>query len=403
MAVNLKLALMSLVFLVAFNAINHAQAAVFDVTTHGAKPGADMTAALTSAWKEACAAAGKNQVVVPKGTFQLGPVSLEGPCKGPIEFQNQGTIQAPADPSKFQDFWIQFLHVDGFTLSGAGTFDGQGQTAWKSNICANNLNSCGVLAANLKFSFVTNAVVTGITSLNSKYFHIILLGCKGMRMEKLTITAPADSANTDGIHIGRSSGITITDIKIGTGDDCISLGDGSQDITITKVTCGPGHGISVGSLGRYKDEEPVSGITVTGCTITNAQNGVRIKTWPASPSAGSASGMHFEDITMINVDNPILIDQGYCPHGQCKAQVPSTIKISDVSFKNIRGSTNNVEAIKLACSKSVPCEKVNLQDIDLKFTGSGEAKTICENVKPTISGTQNPPGCTGAAAAAAPA
>jgi len=222
-------------------------------------------------------------------------------------------------------------------------------------------------------------------------------------MEKLTITAPADSANTDGIHIGPSSGITITDIKIGTGDDCISLGDGSQDITITKVTCGPGHGISVGSLGRYKDEEPVSGITVTGCTITNAQNGVRIKTWPASPSAGSASGMHFEDITMINVDNPILIDQGYCPHGQCKAQVPSTIKISDVSFKNIRGSTNNVEAIKLACSKSVPCEKVNLQDIDLKFTGSGEAKTICENVKPTISGTQNPPGCTGAAAAAAPA
>lgn len=102
--------------------------------------------ALTSAWKEACAAAGENQVVVPKGTFQLGPLNLEGPCKGPIEFQNLGTIQAPADPSKFKDFWIQFLHIDGFTLSGGGTFDGQGQKAWSSNNCANDLN-CGVLAA----------------------------------------------------------------------------------------------------------------------------------------------------------------------------------------------------------------------------------------------------------------
>ncbi|KAG2719459.1 hypothetical protein I3760_03G268400 [Carya illinoinensis] len=397
MAVNINLALMSLVFLVALNAIDHAQAAVFDVTTHGAKPGGDITAALTSAWKDACAAGGNNQVVVPKGTFQLGEVSLEGPCKGPIEFQNHGTIQAPADPSKFKDFWIQIIHVDGFTLSGGGTFDGQGQLAWKSNNCANDAN-CGVFAANLKFSFLTNAVVKDITSLNSKYFHIILLECKHMQLEQLTITAPADSANTDGIHIGRSTLITITDIKIGTGDDCISIGDGSQGITITKVTCGPGHGISIGSLGKYKDEEPVTGITVTDCTITDATNGVRIKTWPASPSPGTATGLHFENIDMTNVDNCLLVDQGYCPHGICKAQIPSTIKISDVSFKNIRGTSSSVEAVKISCSKSVPCEKVHLENIDIKFTGSGEYKAICENVKPTFAGIQNPPACTGSSA-----
>ncbi|KAG2719453.1 hypothetical protein I3760_03G267900 [Carya illinoinensis] len=368
MAVNINLALMSLVFLVAFNAIDHAQAAVFDVTTHGAKPGGDITAALTSAWKDACAASGKNQVVVPKGTFKLGEVSLEGPCKGPIEFQNHGTVQAPADPSKFKDFWIQIIHVDGFTLSGGGTFDGQGQLAWKSNNCANDAN-CGVFAANLKFSFLTNAVVKDITSLNSKYF-----------------------------HIGRSSLITISDIKIGTGDDCISIGDGSQGVTITKVTCGPGHGISIGSLGKYKDEEPVTGITVTDCTITDATNGVRIKTWPASPSPGTATGLHFENIDMTNVENCLLIDQGYCPHGICKAQIPSTIKISDVSFKNIRGTSTSVEAVKISCSKSVPCEKVHLENIDIKFTGSGEYKAICENVKPTFAGTQNPPACTGSSA-----
>lgn len=86
------------------------------------------------------------------------------------------------------------------------------------------------------------------------------------------------------------------------------------------MTCGPGHGISVGSLGRYHDEQPVNGVTVRNCTLKNTMNGVRVKTWPDSPS-GVASDMTFEDIIMDNVSNPILIDQKYCPYGECKAKI----------------------------------------------------------------------------------
>lgn len=163
-------------------------------------------------------------------------------------------------------------------------------------------------------------MIRDITSRNSKFFHMNIIDSKNLTLQHVTIDAPENSLNTDGIHIGRSTGINITDANIKTGDDCVSLGDGSQHITVHKVTCGPGHGISVGSLGRYPNEQPVVGVTVTNCTLTNTMNGVRVKTWPASPN-GVASDMHFEDIIMNNVGNPVLIDQEYCPYGQCKAQV----------------------------------------------------------------------------------
>ena len=37
-------------------------------------------------------------------------------------------------------------------------------------------------------------------------------------------------------------------------------------------------------------------------------------------------------------------------------QKPSTIKLVDISFKNIRGTSGNKDAVKLLCSKAHPCK-----------------------------------------------
>lgn len=173
---------------------------------------------------------------------------------------------------------------------------------------------------NMVLNFVNNSIIQDVTSLNSKQFHVMVFGCNNVTFKHFTVTAPAESLNTDGIHIGHSSNINVTNSKIGTGDDCVSIGDGSKQIFINNVTCGPGHGISVGSLGKYPNEEPVQGITVLNCTFTNTANGIRVKTWPAS-FPGIVSDLYYEDLIMENVGNPIFIDQEYCPWNQCSLGV----------------------------------------------------------------------------------
>ena len=66
---------------------------------------------------------------------------------------------------------------------------------------------------------------------------------------KITIARKADSEE-----------VNILNTVIATGDDCISVGYSNKKITISVVTCGPGHGISIGSLGKYKTEKEVVGV-----------------------------------------------------------------------------------------------------------------------------------------------
>ena len=96
---------------------------------------------MTQAWKAACAVAG-SKVVISTGAYELGSVTLLGPCKGAIEFNLQGTLQSPSDVESFKgkDGWVIFEKIDSLTVSGGGVFDGKGQTAWQKNNCAKESN-----------------------------------------------------------------------------------------------------------------------------------------------------------------------------------------------------------------------------------------------------------------------
>ncbi|KAI3755649.1 hypothetical protein L1987_55454 [Smallanthus sonchifolius] len=373
------------------------QGEAFDITDYGAKPDGEISKALNDAWAKACAATEPSQVVIPKGRFCLNVVEFKGPCKAPIEIKMDGTLIGPEDPVTIPKGvqWITFSYVTGLTLSGSGTVDGVGAAmAWAINDQKSTTKKSSSLQYNLSFNFVKDSLITGITSKDSKNFHVNLMTCTNVTFDNFHVSAPSESPNTDGIHIGWSKNITIKNSVMETGDDCVSIGDGCEDLHIEGVKCGPGHGISVGSLGRNTGEKPVIGVYVKNCSFFGTENGIRIKTWPDS-QPGEVSEMHFEDLSMDKVNNPIIIEQEYCPHIECKKDNPSKVKVHNVFIKNVKGTSNTPEVVKLRCSKANNgCENVHISDINLTYDGpSGPAIQECHNVKPLYEGEIDPPGC----------
>ncbi|KAJ9551685.1 hypothetical protein OSB04_015730 [Centaurea solstitialis] len=412
----------------------------FDITKFGAKPDAEISKALCDAWTAACSATEPSTLIIPSGTFCLNVIEFKGPCKSAITVQIDGTLKGPEDPNDIPKGvqWITFSYVSCLTVKGSGTLDGAGgaiawsmkdpvawpatdpekknvqkcglqyvlllccprtdltKTCWYQTIPSldDDNNTFNVYEQNLCLNFVENSLISGITSKDSKMFHVNVMTCTNVTFDDFHICAPAESPNTDGIHLGWSKQITIKNSDIKTGDDCISIGDGCEDLHIEGVTCGPGHGISVGSLGKNSGEKPVIGVYVKNCTFTNTMNGVRIKTWPDSHQ-GEVGNMHFEDLCMDHVENPIIVEQNYCPHDACSKDKPSLVKVHDVFIKNVKGTGTMPAVVKLICSTANNgCENVEVSDINLKYEGpEGEPFQECCNVKPVYSGEMIPPGC----------
>ncbi|KAF2286687.1 hypothetical protein GH714_023600 [Hevea brasiliensis] len=205
--------------------------ATFNVRDFGAKGDgkSDDTKAFQSAWAAACKVEASNVLVPSEYEFLVGPISFSGPyCQANIAFQ---------------------------ALRFYGSF---------------------------------NATVTGITIQNSPQCHLKFDNCMGVVVHDISISSPGDSPNTDGIHLQNTKDVLVHSSNLACGDDCISIQTGCSNVYVHNVNCGPGHGISIGSLGKDNTKACVSNITVRDVIMHNTMTGVRIKTWQGG--SGSVQG-----------------------------------------------------------------------------------------------------------------
>ncbi|XP_045789408.1 probable polygalacturonase At3g15720 [Trifolium pratense] len=341
----------------------------------------DDTQAFATTWSNVCKTGGI--LVIPEEkSFLVTKLHFSGPCPGKIHIQFDGQIVAPPKETwKSGESLISIENLKGLTIdgNGQGGADGDGSTWWQCNGCQRpgifHFHNCQDLS-------VSNIKIT-----NSPRNHISINKCSGATFSHIFIDSPQTSPNTDGIDISFSSNILIEDSNIKSGDDCIAINGGSSIINATRVTCGPGHGISVGSLGKVRADDQVSDVYVRNCTFIGTSNGGRIKTTPGG--SGYAKRITFEDIILDNVKNPIIIDQRYNKY----LELDTDVSISDVTYRGFDGTCEGNTAIDLDCSPD-GCHNIILDQINIESNQPGKKlSVICNNAYGTATNTNPTVSC----------
>ncbi|XP_057433045.1 probable polygalacturonase At3g15720 [Lotus japonicus] len=348
----------------------------FNVVSYGAKGDGqtDDSQAFEKAWQNVCGATqDTTTLLIPEGkTFLLQPMLFKGPCKsGTINIEFQGTIVAPKTQGAWKwgglnkGAWVKFSGISNLVIQGGGKIDGEGASWWQTypEITPNAL----------QFHQCKNLRLSNLTHINSPKIHISIYSCNDFSIANIHIIAPEKSQSTDGIDITRSSNILVENSNIETGGDCIAINNGSTFINITGVTCGPGHGISVGSLGKNNTYETAEEIYVHNCTFIGTQNGARIKTWRGG--SGYARKITFEDIILVGAKNPIIIDEQFYAIGH--NDIHTGVQVSDVTYDNVRGTTDSNNAISLTCDDKVGCTNLVFNNINITTMSGSEPFVEC--------------------------
>ncbi|KAF3773527.1 putative polygalacturonase [Nymphaea thermarum] len=358
--------------------------------------------------QEQCSCSKKLNLIANEVSSYRNQMQIKSCCNGVFREVESREIVAPDEPNDWDPnsprTWLFFSGLRGVIFQGGGLINGSGHNWWASSC---KIDKTKVIASHLFQAFtIDSSSAVWVSSLNfkdSQQIHFTVSRSQVVRVSELNVQAPHNSPNTDGIHISDSTNIVIQNSKIGTGssslinpslhpatafiedgklcllvsgDDCISIVNGTSNIKMKNIMCGPGHGISIGSLGKDNSTAAVIGVVLDNAVLTGTTNGVRIKTWQGG--SGYLKGVRFQNVRMNNVSNPIIIDQFYCDSPTPCANQTSAVSVTEVMYINISGTSATPNAIKFACSDTVPCSKIVLANINLR-RDDGTENAFCNN------------------------
>jgi polygalacturonase len=274
----------------------------------------------TTAVQSQLATCAGGRVVLSPALYRLRPLFLTSNTT--LEVPEGAVMLATDDPRAYERpngglfAFINAQGADDLTLEGGGVIDGNGSTWWVRFREQQQSGSTPDQRPRLiDLDNCSNVHVQGLTLQNSPSFHLVLHSCDGVEVNGVTIRAPADSPNTDGIDPMASHHVHITGSTIDTGDDDVAiksagpasseLAAASSDIVIEDCTFVHGHGVSIGS----ESSGGVRGVRVANSTFRDTDNGIRIKT--NRDVGGLIEGIRYVGLRMDGVRHPIAFAAYY--------------------------------------------------------------------------------------------
>ncbi|XP_024017755.1 probable polygalacturonase [Morus notabilis] len=292
---------------------------------------------------------------------------------------------------------ISLIHGDGLTnvvITGQnGTIDGQGKMWWELwwNRTLNYTRGHLVELMNSH-----NILISNLTFLNSPFWTIHPVYCSNVVVKNMTILAPLNAPNTDGIDPDSSSNVCIEDCYIESGDDLVAVKSGwdqygikmawpSSNIIVRKVsgttpTCS---GVGIGS----EMSGGISNVTIEDVHIWDSAAGVRIKS--DKGRGGYIANISISNIKMERVKIPIRFSRGSNDHpdeGWDRNAVP---KVKGIFISNVL-SLNSTKAPELKGIEGASFEEICFKNFTVLGLGQSAA-WHCELVSGYANGVFPPP------------
>lgn len=367
----------------------------------------DDWAAITSAMAE-CALHSPCTVLFSK-SYLSGPIKVSS---SQLTLRISGTLaalpKAQYDAIKLQRALIySSTSVHQVRITGGGTITSHAPVAWW--VC--KITGCWRPHL-IDLNNVVGLQIDNIQITDSPNHHIEVVNCTAVRVDAIHIKAPLESPNTDGINFYGGVDQMLSNSVISNGDDCVSvvpIGLGlpicvaqpdlfecsGGNVVVKNVSCNGGHGISIGGV-RHGTVSNVSFVNMTATGgFGNTQGeystgGLRIKSYPNS--TGRVYDIRYDDITLDGVYLPLQLLGHYCPWPCNTKDGNTSVKFSNISFTNIRGSGRRTVQGSFLCSALAPCENITLDNVVL---GKQDSTFACQHVDLTVQ-RSSPSACSAA-------
>lgn len=189
---------------------------------------------------------GGGVVVIPKGTFLSGSIFFKP--KTHLHIEAGGTIKGSDDISNFEirmtriegqtlKYFSALVNadgVDGFTISGKGTINGNGHRYWQSFWLRRSVipkcTNMDELRPRLVFISNSNDVqLSGVSLINSPFWTTHLYKCNRVKLLGLHIFAPAKpvkAPSSDAIDIDVCTDVLVKNCYMSVNDDAVALKGG---------------------------------------------------------------------------------------------------------------------------------------------------------------------------------
>lgn len=293
------------------------------------------------------------------------------------------------DPSPMPTSLVFGAHVSNVNIVGQGVIDGNAQNGgWWKNVKTRRIPRPRLVFLNN----CSNVNIHGITGQNSASWQFHPYFCKHVSFYRISVNAPKDSPNTDGLDPESCDYVNIIGCVFSVGDDCIALKSGkiymgsayktpANHHTIRNCLMQFGHGaITLGS----EMAGGVKNLTVSHCVFNATDRGLRIKSRRGRGKDAVIDGVTFEHIEMRSVLTPIVINLWYncCDRDRFSEYVWSreklpvdekTPRLGKFAFYDMVCLDCHVAAAYCDGLPELPIEQITLQNVRFTYAKNAVA------------------------------